>query len=147
MESEATVPWYRRWAWVLVFVLAALLVLFGVFVLYSPVDDNDFETETGLTWSEFSATEPEVASYLEREARLLGSITVGFGLLAAGLAGTLLRRGDRTARALEWIFPATLGLAAVVFLASGAAALGSFYVAATVIAAVGVGLAIRSTES
>jgi hypothetical protein len=144
MDLEIAVPWYRRWAWVLVVVLAGLLALFGVFVLFSPVDANDFETETGVAWSAFSVAEPEVASYLEREARLLGSITLGFGLFAAGLAGTLLRSGNKTAWALEWILPATFGLAAAVFFASGAAALGSSYVVVAVLAAIGVGFAPRS---
>jgi uncharacterized membrane protein HdeD (DUF308 family) len=145
MEPEAALPWYRRWAWILVLVLAGLLALFGVFVLFSPVDASDFETETGVAWTAFSAAEPEAASYLEREARLLASITLGFGLLVAGLAGTLLRGGNRTAWALAWILPATLGLAAVVFLASGAATLGWSYVVATAVAAIGVGFAPRST--
>jgi hypothetical protein len=146
MGPEASLPWYRRWAWILVLVLAGLLALFGVFVLFSPVDAGDFETETGVAWTGFSSAQPEVAGYLEREARLLGAITVGFGLLAAGLAGTLLRGGNRTAWALEWILPATLGLTAAVFLASGATTLGWFYVVATAVAAIGVGLAPRSTR-
>jgi len=134
-------PWYRRWAWALVAGLALLLVVFGVFVLFSPVDPNDFESGTGVLWSEFSTTQPDVAGYLEREARLLASVIIGFGLLVAGVVSTLVRTGNRTAWILSWIFPATLTLIAVVFFASDAAALGSYYAVATVVAAVGVGLA------
>lgn len=144
MSSQETAPWYRRWAWALVAGLAALLVLFGLFVLFSPVDPNDFENETGVAWSDFSAAEPEVAGYLEREARLLASVTLGFGLFAAGLGSTLVRRGNRTALALEWIFPAVLALTAIVFLASDAAALGTVYLAVAAIAAAAVWFARES---
>ncbi len=144
MNSESG-PWYERLAWVLVTLLGSLLVFFGIFVIFSPVDANDFEAETGVAWDAFQAAEPSVADYLVREARLLGAITIGFGLLVAGLAATLLRRGNRTAALVLWIFPVTLLLAAAVFFASGAAALGGYYAGATVIAAVGVGLSMRAT--
>lgn len=138
---DATTPWYRRWAWLLVVGLALLLVAFGVFVLFAPVSPDDFEADTGVVWTEFAGAQPEIAGYLEREARLLAAVAIGFGLIVAGMAGTLVRAGNRTAWSLAWIFPATLGLTAVVFFASGAAALGSYYTVVTILAAAGVGLA------
>ncbi len=140
-------PWYERLAWVLVAALGSLLVFFGVFVLFSPVDANDFETETGVTWTAFQTAEPSVADYLMREARLLGVITIGFGSLVAVLAATLLRQGNRTAALVLWIFPATLLVTAVTFFVSDAAALGGFYAAAAVLAAIAVGLSVRAARS
>lgn len=147
MAADSTIPWYRRGAWVLVFVLGAMLAVFGAFVLFTPVDANDFEAETGVEWSVHAAEQPDVASYLEREARLLGAVTVGFGLVTAALASSLLRAGNRTSWSIAWILAATLALTAVVFFASGASALGSFYVGAAALAAVGIGLSPRSSPS
>lgn len=137
-------PWYVRQAWAWVFVLAVLVALFGVFVLFSPVDANDFERETGIVWSEFAADRPSVADYLEREARLLGAVTLGFGLFAAGLAFSSRRGSDGAVTSLLWIFPVVLGLTAVVFFAGGAAGLGGFYLVAAILAAAGVAGTRRS---
>ena len=147
MDSGTPTPWYERRAWVLVFVLAALMALFGIFILFSAVDSNDFENETGIVWSEFSASTPTVADYLNREARLLAAATLGFGLFAAGLAATLLRQGNRTAWALLWVFPGVLGLIAVVFFANGAGALGGFYVTAAAVAVIGMAAAFRALRA
>ncbi|HSM02733.1 MAG TPA: hypothetical protein VK960_09900 [Acidimicrobiia bacterium] len=138
MESLMPLPWYVRRGWLLVLILASLMVLFGLYVLSVPVDASDFERATDVEWDAFSATSPKVAEYLEREARLLGVTAIAMGGFAAGLAGTLVRRGDRTAWWLLWLLPAALALYSIVFLASGSILLGVFYV---VIA----GLAIGAT--
>ena len=140
-------PWFERQAWAWVFVLSVLVTLFGVFVLFSPVDSNDFENETGILWSEFTDDAPSVADYLRREARLLGAMTLGFGLFAAGLAFASRRGLDRTVLGLLWIFPGVLGVTAVVFFTSDAAGLGGFYLVAAILAAAGVALAGRNLQS
>lgn len=146
MDHSKSAPWYERRASSFVLVLAVLVALFGLFVLFSPVDSNDFETETGVAWSEFSDNAPAVADYLRREARLLGAVTLGFGLFAAGLSLGSRQRPDRTLSRLLWIFPAVLGLIGIVFLVSDAAGLGSFYVVVAIIAAIGVALSLRYLE-
>jgi hypothetical protein len=145
--SAESGPWYERWAWAVVAALGSLLTLFGLFVVSSPVDANDFETETGVAWEAFQTAEPAVADYLAREARLLAVITIGFGLLVAVLAATLLRQGDRTTAFVLSIFPATLLLAAIVFFASDAATLGAFYVGATVVATIAMALSMRTVRT
>lgn len=140
-------PWYERQAWAWVFVLAVLVALFGVFVLFSPVDSADFENETGIVWGEFTDDAPSVADYLRREARLLGAVTFGFGLFAAGLAFAARRGSDRTVLSLLWIFPAVLGVTAVVFFASDAAGLGGFYLVAAILAAAAVALSARNYQA
>jgi hypothetical protein len=134
MESLTSRPWYRRNGWLIVVVLALLFVVFGLYVLAVPVDAADFERATDTDWDAFSSASPAVADYLEREARLLGVASIAIGALVAGLAWTLVRRGDRSAWVLLWLLPAATTLFALVFLTGDATALGGFYVAITVVA-------------
>lgn len=134
MDSTNSPPWYRKWAWTMQVFLGVLLVLFGVFVLFSPIDSNDFEHETGVVLEELAASEPEVVEYLEREARLLAAATIGFGLFAAALAATLVRDGNQMAWNIQWILPAVLAIIVVVFATSGANTLAGMYAAVTVLA-------------
>ena len=62
---------------------------------------------------------------------------MSFGLLggvAAAMASTLLRQGNRTAWAIVWSVPAAFAGSTAVFYTSGATTLGGFYAAATVFA-------------
>ncbi len=125
-------------------VIGILVVLAGLYILSSPVDANDFEDATGVAWSAFEVANPEPASYLEREARLLAVSFAGLGIVAVSLATTLLKSGDRTAWNLTWFLPLTLAGAAAVFLVSGAGGLGGFYGVAAVASGVVVLIGVRS---
>ena len=133
MESLMPRPWYVRKGWLIIMILALLVVVFGLYVLSVPVDPGDFERATDTEWDAFSSASPKVAEYLEREARLLGVTAIAMGGFAAGLAGTLVRRGDRSAWRLLWLLPAALALYALVFLVAGDPLLGAFYVVVTVL--------------
>lgn len=134
MDAMRSERWYAGKAWVVIAVLALLVTLFGVYVLFSPVDSGDFESETGFAYDTFSSTSPAIADYLEREARVLAVTSIAFGLLAAGVAYGLLRKRDRIGWTLSWLFAGWLGLVSIVFFAASAAGLGSFYAIAAVVA-------------
>jgi len=138
----SSIPWYRRWAWALVAALGVLLAAFGAYVLFVPVDPADFLAETGTDWAAFMSAQPDAAAYLEREARLIAALSLGFGALCAVLAIGPLRRGDRAAWWILWLLPADLALITVVFFASAATALGLYYAVVAVVAAVGLVLAL-----
>lgn len=137
MEQNATRN--RRGVW-LVIGVAVFVLLASIYPLAVPVNDDDFVEATGVEWAEFSAAEPTVAEYLEREARLLGALAVGFALLALALAVGPLRRGEASAWRVMWLFPLSLGLIAAVFLVEGGGFLGAFYLALSVLAALGLWL-------
>jgi hypothetical protein len=141
MEMVTADRWYARNAWMLVLVLALLVTLFGAYVLVSPVDNGDFEAETGVVYDDFSSETPAVAEYLEREARVLAVTSIAFGLLVAGVAGLLLRRRQRIGWTLSWLFPGWMALVAIVFFAADATGLGAFY---TVAAALGAGALVAA---
>lgn len=130
----------KRWGVWLVIAVAVFVLLASIYPLAVPVDDDDFVEETGIGWAEFSAGEPEVAEYLEREARLLGALALGFALLALALAIGPLRRGDRSVWRIMWVFPFGLGLVAAVFLVEGGGFLGGFYLVLTALAGLGLWL-------
>jgi len=136
MRAMKLLPWYVRWAWLIVVVLGSLVALFGVYLLVVPVDTTDFHKVTDTEWETFSTESPDLAGYLEREARLLGAAGIGLGAMTASLAGSLVRQGNRTAWWLLWAFPVTLGLFAAVLLIDTALFLGAFY---TVVAAIAFG--------
>lgn len=134
-------PGLRRWGAWLVIAVAVFVLLASIYPLAVPVDDDDFVEATGVEWAEFSAGDPEVAEYLEREARLLGALAVGFALLALALAVGPLRRGDVSVWRIMWLFPFGLGLVAAVFLVEGGGFLGGFYLSLAALAGLGLWLA------
>lgn len=125
---EAIMSKSRRRGWLVVAIVAGLVLLSGIYPLVVPVDEGDFERETGVVWSEFQTEEPDVADYLEREARVVAAAAIGFAALALGLAAGPLRRGEASAWRVLWIFTAALALIAMVFLLSGGVTIGVMYV-------------------
>lgn len=108
----------RRWPGIVLLALSGLLALTVLYILFAPVDPNDFESTTGRSWDAFSASNPEVADYLAREARILATGYLGLAVFAVVIVLSRLRAGDPWAAKVLWILPATLGLTAVVFASS-----------------------------
>lgn len=96
--------------------MSGLLTLIGPYILAFPVDPDDFGFTTGVVWEEFSASDPEVAAYLAREARLRAIGYLGFALFAVVMVWSRLRLDDPWATRVLWILPAVLALTALVFL-------------------------------
>ena len=107
--------------------IATLMILAGLYILSQPVDPGDFESTTGVAWNGFAADNPEVAEYLEREARLLGVSFAGLGVAGLAVALQLLRTGNRAGWTIAWFIPLVLVAAAIVFYTGDGAALGTFY--------------------
>jgi hypothetical protein len=124
-------------------VIALLLAATAVFILFVPVSASDFEAATGVDWEAFSSANPDAASYLTREARVLAVGFAGFSLLAGVQALGPLRRGDTSAGRTLWLFPVTLFGVAVVFLSSGGGTLGGTYLVAGFVTAVALNAARR----
>ena len=131
--------WPRRNGWLALAVLGGLVALSGVFILINPVDWARFEDSTGV------ARNPDLAVWVEGQARLCGSMALGVGVFAAALAATHVRRQDATGWRLIWIFPGLLALMAVVFAVSTASEQAVFYGVLAVLAAAATQLARPST--
>ncbi len=136
----------NRIASTVLLVMTLLLATMTAYVLFQPIDPSNFESTTGTAWDTFSETNPGVADYLSREARLLAVGWLGFSLLAAAVTFGPLRRGDSWASRSLWLFPVVLFGAAAVFLASGDAALGGTYFVAGIASAVALVVVGRRTE-
>ncbi|MDX1510501.1 MAG: hypothetical protein R3249_04090 [Nitriliruptorales bacterium] len=145
MNAESTsVATGLHWPLTVVMIVAGLLVLVGLFVFVTPVDPNDFESTTGVAWQEFEASAPEVADYLEREARLLAAGWSGVGLFALVAAAKARRTPARELPAVLWVLPGALAAGAVVFVTGDGLVPGATYGAAAIGAAVSL-LAARRT--
>lgn len=127
-------------------VVALLLAAMTAFILFVPIDPNDFESTTGLSWTAFSSSNPEVADYLTREARLLALGFLGLSLLTASVAWEALRHDRPINRAL-WLFPLTLFGSCVVFFTGDGAGLGSIYLVAAVVCSLALVLSGRRQRS
>lgn len=128
-------------------VVAVLVTAMTAFILAVPIDAADFESTTGVNWESFSASAPEVADYLTREARLLAVGFLGLTLLAAAIAWGFLRRGAPGAKGALFVFPAALVGAAIVFFAGGGSVLGATYLGAASMAGLGLALAGRADRA
>jgi len=137
-------PLYQRYAWLLVAGLAALLSLGVVAMMATGADPPmQFEADTGVSWTEFTAAYPTVATLVSLEDLLLGASFGGFGLLIAIIAATKFRAGERWAWNVLWTFPAVLAITAVLMIAHDQAGVAVYYIGATVVAAIGLILPAR----
>ena len=124
-------------------VVALLMAAMSAYILFIPVDATNFEMTTGLNWTDFSSSNPGAAEYLTREARLLAIGFLGLSLLSAAVAWREFHQDDRSTSRAHWLFPAALLGAGIVFLTGEGVALGSTYLVAGALAAVGLILAER----
>lgn len=128
-----------------VFIMIALLMAATTaYIFFVPVDANNFEATTGLSWADFRSSNPNTADYLTREARLLAIGFLGLSLMAASVAWLALRGDDRQVSRALWLFPLALLGTAIVFITGDGVALGFTYLLAGALAAVGLMLATRN---
>ena len=106
-RSWAGLTWWRRRAWV-VMVLADLgLAAWGLGAAAlpeqllgpggKPILPAGYEGYSGLSWTQLEATSSDTAGYITLVFRMYGIYIVAFGVLAATVAATALRRGERWA--------------------------------------------------
>ena len=135
VSNPKTETMYQKYGWIILLALGILLSLTGLAIAGSPgANMSDFESSTGATWVDWSASEPEAAGYILRLERLIGVGFAGFSLLSTAIVWTGYRQGERRAWYIMWLFPIILGLAAIVFFVEGAPGLGGFYSVAAFVA-------------
>jgi len=137
----------RNGAWILLFVLALIVALFSLGAILAGVDENEFESSTGISWTEIQETSPTVASYIVRLERLIGVGYVVVGITWAVISLRLLRRGLRDAWFIMWGMPLVFGGASAVFVVHEASGLGIYYGVFTVVAIVGLVLSYPGSDS
>ena len=134
---------FQRYAWLVLFALAVLMCLLALYPIFAGPDEAEFESSTEVVWSELTTAVPGVADYVSRLIRLLGAGYLGFGLLAASIAWTAYKKGERWSWYVLWAMPLTFGLAAIIFFVFEANELGLFYGAAALLAVLGLLLPLR----
>lgn len=106
----------------LLLLVGVLLVLNGVWLFFGAAAPAVFESDTGVTLTELQATFPNVATELLMRGRVISLLQVGFGLLL--LAAALPRHSKTAAAAATLVSMAALTW---LFIASGRAEIGSYY--------------------
>lgn len=132
--------WFRRNGWLALAILGGLVGLSGAVILINPVDWASFEDSTGV------ARNPDLATWVEGQARLCGSMAFGVGAFVIAIAATHVRRQDITGWHTIWIFPGLLALMSVVFALSGAAPQAGFYGGIAILATASTLLAKPTTQ-
>ena len=109
-SSQAWAAGVRRWrrlAWLVLLVADVALLAWGLGAAAipgrllgpggAPILPAGFEGYTGDSWHQLTAMSPKTAGYITLVFRMYGIYVIAFGLLAAAIAATAFRRGDRWA--------------------------------------------------
>ncbi len=98
---------YEKYAWIILFAVAVIFALFGIgdLVQGSAADTAIVEGITGMTPDEIEAADPRIRVLIDQQARAGGGAFLVLGLLAAGIAWTSFRRGERWSWYALWTLP------------------------------------------
>jgi hypothetical protein len=116
-----------KYSWLALFIVGILLVFSTMYVFSVDVDENEFQTDTGVAWSDFKTEQPGVAAYIARLYKLLGVGGTGFILFGVVMAYKPYRRGERWAWFAMLLYPLVFGGYAGVFFTFGVQFLGIYY--------------------
>lgn len=101
----------ERYAWTAFLALGVILVLFGVGDVltggstYGQGESAAMQAISGMTWSQLEAISPGGAALIDHGVREGGFDEILLGLFGAALALTAVRRGERWAWYLMWLWP------------------------------------------
>jgi hypothetical protein len=134
------------WGWGIVATICALLFVNAAWLYVAVGSPTLFESDTGISASEFRAAYPSVARELEGRGRTL-AVLLG-GLVALGLTVSIagLRTGAAWARHALWVLVLALAAVATNALAGSRADIGGFYLVLAGAVAVGVLLTRRDAS-
>lgn len=132
-EVMGTTTARKSRAWAVLFGLGILLVLNMLFLLIVGGGEDQFETDTGIAFSEVDQAYPEVANQVVAQEKLLSVGYLGFAAFVCVLAYFPYRSGEKWSWYGMWIMPGILGLTAGVMFIYGSAGLGAFYAAFAVL--------------
>ncbi len=102
---------YEKYAWILFLVLGFFVLIFSLGTLVGgPSFGRPFESRTGVTWDQFVASNPRIASYWDFQLRSSNAIGLMAGLFVMAISLTSYRRGERWAWYALWTIPAITAL-------------------------------------
>lgn len=112
---------YEKHAWIILFALNVIGVLFGLgdIILGAASDPAITEGVAGMSLAELQASNPRVANLVNVQTKLTGSFFLGFSLLGIAISMTGYRRGERWAWYALWSLPLMYGLIPAIFLSAG----------------------------
>ena len=134
---------YQKYAWVIPFLVSALLVVNIVIVAGIADHANEFQEDTGVTWQEFATAYPGVANAYALNQQLLFVGFASLALFALIITYFGFRQGHRWAWFAMWLLAATLTLTAILFSPSKRLDPGVVYAAFAAVTILGLLLPIR----
>jgi hypothetical protein len=134
---------YEKYAWVILFLLSALLLV--IILIVAGLEDHalEFQKDTGVAWEELMAAYPGVAASYTLNLRLLYVAYASLSLFSLVVSYFGLRPGHRWAWYALWLLPAALALTAILLASGRQPDVGAIYGAFAVVVVVGLLLPIR----
>ncbi len=98
---------YERFAWIILFLVAVIFALFGLgdIILGTAADPAIVEGIAGMTPEEVGAADPRLLLLVDQQVRAGGAAFMVYGILAAAIAWTSYRGGERWAWYVLWTLP------------------------------------------
>lgn len=98
---------FERHAWIILFAVGIIFALFGAgdIALGTAADPAIVEGLTGMTPEEIGEVDPAILHLVNQQTRAGGAAILVAGLLAAAVAATSYRRGERWAWYALWTLP------------------------------------------
>lgn len=147
-NAEMQRPIVGKAGWVIMFTVAALLVLHGVmWVFMGPeIALTNIAERVELSTDAFRQGTPSAFRIIALTQRNYGLLEVGFGVLVLAVGWQGFRHRLKWARAAMTVVPATIGALAANFILVGGVQTGASYLLVTLIALAGAMLAGRSAS-
>lgn len=112
MQPTTVEKGYQKYAWVLLFILGLVGILFGLLQLAGvQVDAAGFTNQVGQSPSSFASSSPKAWSALVTSTQYGGTWLLGFGIFGTAISYTAYRRGEKWAWYVELFLPVSLVIA------------------------------------
>ena len=114
-DNEESEKSYEKHAWIILFVVSLLTLLFGLGDMISGGDADPAISEsiTGEDWEELKTSQPKIAKAIDLQIRIGGAALFTYGLLSMVVILTGFRCGEKWAWYALWSLPI---LAILIFL-------------------------------
>lgn len=132
-----------RLAWIILALASLALMAAGAYAFYAPIEATQFVRITGESFSSLTASDPDVAGYIELVGRLLAVAAMGFGILSLFVTWFGVRDRSPLAINVMWTLPLLTGGLGLAFVLEGGVFVAAILAGVTAILAFALVLARR----
>lgn len=107
LTDQPREPFIHRNAWILLAVVAAIFIRFGIgdIILGGNADPAIAESLIGVEWESMKTSSPEFVRFINGSSRILGMTLLSASILSLAIILTAFRQGKSWAWFVLWIWP------------------------------------------